>query len=98
MNIIKELHLQDDRPATLPVRNSDKVQVIAIGLKKGQVLKKHMSATPAMLVVLKGKIAFEMEGTTTEVAEHNTFDIPATVPHEVTGLEESVFLLLKEKA
>ena len=77
--------------------NSDRQQTIAIGLMKGQVLKKHISATPAMIVVLKGTILFEMEGDTREIKELNTLNIPATVPHEVTGLEESIFLLIKDK-
>lgn len=77
--------------------NSDRQQTIAIGLMKGQVLKKHISATPAMIVVLKGTILFEMEGNTREIKELNTLNIPATVPHEVTGLEESIFLLIKDK-
>lgn len=98
MNIIENLHFQDDRPATLLVRSTDKLQIIAIGLKKGQVLKKHVSATPTTLVVLKGVISFEMEETTSEFSEHDTLEIPPGVPHEVTGLEESIWLLIKDKA
>ena len=98
MNILEQLHFKDDKPATLLLKNTDKQHIITIGLKKGQILKKHFSVTPALIVVLKGLIAFEMEGNTTEISELNTFDIPPTVPHEVTGLEESIFLLIKEKA
>ena len=98
MNILEQLHFKDDKPATLLLKSTDKQHIITIGLKKGQILKKHFSATPALIVVLKGLIAFEMEGNTTEISELNTFDIPPTVPHEVTGLEESIFLLIKEKA
>jgi quercetin dioxygenase-like cupin family protein len=61
------------------------------------VLKKHVTALPALLVVLKGQIAFEMEGKTATLSALNTFEIPAHVPHEVTGLEESTFILIKEK-
>ena len=98
MNILDELHFKDDKPATLVVKNTEKQHIMTIGLKKGQILKKHFSATPALIVVLKGLLAFEMEGKITEIPALNTFDIPSTVPHEVTGLEESIFLLIKEKA
>ncbi|GEO05033.1 hypothetical protein AAE02nite_26970 [Adhaeribacter aerolatus] len=98
MNIPEQLEFKDDKPATLQLKNTDKQHTIVIGLKKGQILKKHFSATPALLIVLKGLIAFEMEGTTTQVAALNTFDIPPTIPHEVTGVEESIFLLIKDKA
>ncbi|WP_423146019.1 hypothetical protein [Rubrolithibacter danxiaensis] len=97
MNIIDNIKFQEDKPAVLQIKNSDKQQIIAIGLKKNQVLKKHVSATPALIVVLKGKILFEMEGNATELTEMETFDIPPTVPHEVSGIEESVFLLVKDK-
>lgn len=98
MNILETLHFNEEKPSTLLVRNSDRQQTIAIGLTEGQVLKKHISATPAFIIVLKGIISFEMEGTTSQLKEMDTFEIPATVPHEVTGLEESIFLLIKDKA
>jgi len=97
MNILNDIQFQEEKPAVLPIKNSDKQQIIAIGLKKNQVLKKHVSATPALIVVLKGQILFEMEGNATELTEMETFDIPPTVPHEVSGIEESVFLLVKDK-
>jgi phage shock protein E len=98
MDILQNLHFNEDKPATLILGHSDKQQTIAIGLKKGQVLKKHMSATPAMIIVLKGVIKFEMEGEVTEIAELNSFQIPPAILHEVTGAEESIFLLIKDKA
>ena len=97
MDIVESLPLNEGKPSTLVLSNSDRQQTIAIGLMKGQVLKKHISATPAMIVVLKGLILFEMEGNKREIKELNTLNIPASVPHEVTGLEESIFLLIKDK-
>ena len=97
MNITEALQLTDQKPTVLQIRNSDKNQVVAIGLKKHQVLKKHMTPQPALLVVLKGMISFDMEGTVTYINEMGTFEIPANVPHEVTGEEESIFLIIKEK-
>lgn len=97
MIITEALQFNEEKPAVVPVRNTDKSNVIAIGLRKGQVLKKHVTPFPALLVVLKGHISFDIEGTKTEVPLSGTFDIPANVPHEVTGLEESIFLVMKEK-
>ena len=97
MDILGTLQFNKDKPATLVVSSSDKHLTIAIGLMKGQLLNKHLSATPAMIVLLKGRILFEMEGVITEMRELNTIQIPAAVPHEVTGLEQSIFLLIKDK-
>ena len=98
MKITEELQLTDEKPAMLQIKNTDKSQVIAIGLKENQVLKKHVTSSPALLVMLKGKIAFEMEEAVMPLSSFDTFDIPANVPHEVIALEESIFLLIKEKA
>ncbi len=98
MKITEELQLTDKKPAILQIKNSDKSQVIAIGLKENQVLKKHITSTPALLVMLKGKIAFEIKEAVMPLLSFDTFDIPANVTHEVTALAESIFLLIKEKA
>jgi quercetin dioxygenase-like cupin family protein len=97
MIITDALQLNNEKPAVLQIKNSEKSQVIAIGLKKDQVLKKHVTTIPALLVVLKGSVSFEMEGSTIQLPLLSTFDIPVNVPHEVTGLEESIFLVIKEK-
>lgn len=98
MHILDELQFSDEKPAVLQVKNTDALQVIAIGLKKNQVLKRHVTTIPAMLLVLKGKIAFEIEGDVITIDTFNTYDIPPNVPHEVTATEESVFMLVKEKS
>ncbi len=97
MNISENLILKDNAPVALQIRNSLKQQVTAIGLKQGQILKKHITTSPALLILLKGRLAFNMNDHITEIQEMDTFDIPADVPHEVKGVEESIFLLIKEK-
>jgi quercetin dioxygenase-like cupin family protein len=97
MNIKEDLKLSDEKPAVLLVKNTDKSNVIAIGLKKNQVLKKHITPIPALLVVLEGLISFEMEGKTTEIPALGTIEIPVNTPHEVTAIKESIFLVMKEK-
>jgi quercetin dioxygenase-like cupin family protein len=98
MVITEALQLSDVKPAVLQIKNTEKSNVIAIGLKKDQVLKKHISPIPALLVVLKGSIIFEMEGSRTELKEFSTFEIPVNVLHEVTGITDSIFLVIKEKS
>lgn len=97
MNISDNLILQDNAPVAFQIKNSLKQKVTAIGLKQGQILKKHITTSPAMLILLKGRIAFDMNDHITELREMDIFDIPADVPHELKGLEESILLLIKEK-
>jgi len=97
MNIKAEIKLTDEKPSVVQVSNTNKSNIIAIGLKKDQILKKHVSPVPALLVMLEGSVRFEMEGSTTEITGLNTFDIPPNIPHEVAANEESIFLVIKEK-
>jgi quercetin dioxygenase-like cupin family protein len=97
MNIFEDLAFSDEKPSVLTLRNTDRINVIAIGLKAGQVLKKHVTPFPALLLVLKGRISFDMDGVQTELPLSGTFDIPANVSHEVRALEESIFVVTKEK-
>jgi quercetin dioxygenase-like cupin family protein len=97
MDIKSELKLTDEKPAVLQVKNTDKSQILASGLKQGQVLKKHVSPIPALLIVIEGLVAFELQGEIIQIPAFNTFEIPVNIPHEVTGIEESIFLVVKEK-
>ncbi|RXF70456.1 cupin domain-containing protein [Arcticibacter tournemirensis] len=97
MNILDNIQLNGEKPAVLTIRNTDQVLILAIGLKKDQVLQRHVTPTQATLIVLKGVVSFEMEDEFTRIAPAETFEIPANVPHEVTAIEESVFLVVKDK-
>ena len=97
MNILQTLQLTDEKPAVLTVRNTESTNILCIGLKKGQVLKRHLSPIPAYLIVIKGTIDFELDGIATRFSELDTFEIPVNILHEVTAKEESIFLVIKEK-
>jgi quercetin dioxygenase-like cupin family protein len=97
MNLRETLKFTDEKPAVLQIRNTDKTQILTIGLKKGQVLKKHVSSIPALLIVLEGIISFEMEEDIMNIEALSTFEIPVNIAHSVTGIEESIFLVIKEK-
>lgn len=97
MKINEQLNYSDEKPAVVAIRNNDKINIITIGLKQGQLLKKHVTKIPATLIVLKGRINFEIAGTTHLLVPMETFDIPVDVEHEVIGLEESAFVVIKEK-
>lgn len=98
MNILETLQLTAEKPAVLQVKNTVKSNVLAIGLKKAQALKKHLSPIPALLIVMKGKILFEIEGNVVPLSQFDTFEIPVNVLHEVTAVEESIFIVIKEKS
>jgi len=99
MNIKEELQLNDENAVVLPVRRSDKRNILAIGLKKGQVFKKHKTSLVTTLIVLQGKIEFVIEenGETHELQALDVFEVPCDIYHKVKALEESIFVLNQEK-
>lgn len=94
MNITKELILQPDKPARLMLWHEGSVNQLVIGLTRGQVLAKHKTPYPALLVVLKGSIEFRLPQERTVLTALDTFSIPVNELHEVEGLDEENLLLV----
>ena len=98
MNILQELNFSDLKPAILAIKKTDKINIICVGLKTDQWLKKHATKFPTMLTVLKGNIEFEIEGQVIALSELDTFDIPVNVEHAVKGVAiQNIFSLTQEK-
>ena len=98
MNIEDNLTLNAEKPAVLPIGKSEHLNLMAIGLLRDQVLKKHKTNVPATLVVLKGGIDFILNETKIPLVVHDVFKIPVDREHEVIGTgRENIFILLKEK-
>lgn len=97
MNIEKDLHFSDDKPAVLAIRRSARRNITAIGLKKGQVLKEHKTSFETTLIVLRGEIQFVIDEEVQELHSLDVFEIPCDVYHKVIAREESIFVLIQEK-
>ena len=97
MNIFQDLELNTEKAAVLSIKKTEKSQMMAIGLGKAAILKKHKTGFPANLIVIKGSIAFKINDETHQFVAGEVFEIPVDVEHEVTGLEEeNYFVLTKE--
>ncbi|MFZ1699511.1 MAG: cupin domain-containing protein [Pyrinomonadaceae bacterium] len=97
MNIKDGLKFNDERPAILSVINSEKVNVKAVGLKKGQIMPKHKAGLKSMLVVLEGKIEFVIGDEKFVLSKLDAYEIPVNVEHEIRAIEQSIFSLTQEK-
>ena len=98
MNILKELMFNAEKPAILPVKKTDKLNIFAIGLKEEQEVSKHKTANPTLLMVTQGKIRFSINNESFDLYEHDTYQIPEHVEHELKGLEyTNIVLLIQEK-
>lgn len=96
-NIKESLKFNDEKPAILSIINSDKLNLKAVGLKKGQIMSKHKAGLKSLVIVLEGKIEFTINDEKFELNELDTYEIPVNVEHEIRGIEQSIFSLTQEK-
>ena len=98
MNIAKEIKFSIEKPFVLSVRKTESVNIFAVGLIKDQVLAKHKTQLPALLIVLQGSVLVRINSEEVRLATLDTYQIPVDVEHDVSGLnEKNIFLLTKEK-
>lgn len=70
-------------------------KVVGIGLLDKQKLEKHTTATPAFLLVLEGRVEFQIDGTKCILNSQDFVKIPPSQEHEITALENSKMILIK---
>ena len=98
MNIEKEIKFNPDKPSVLSVLKTDSLNLLAVGLLKDQILKKHKTQIPTLLTVLKGFIPFHINNKKTIFNFSDTYQIPVNTEHEVRGIRpENIFTLTQEK-
>ncbi|MEZ4953021.1 MAG: hypothetical protein R2825_05545 [Saprospiraceae bacterium] len=74
----------------------DKGSATLIQLKKGAVLKEHQSTTKAILVLIAGKAIYEEKERKEHLSVVSDFvHIPEHVTHKVTGIEDTLLLLIQ---
>jgi len=81
------------KPVTALLTSGTNSKLIAIGLAKGVLLKKHKAPGPTKLIVLKGKLEYLSKGNSKIFSEYDEYQIPLEEVHSVVGIENSVFLL-----
>jgi phage shock protein E len=80
---------------TIKVLSNPSFKLIGLGFKKGQILQKHVTPTPAVLIVQSGSVDFNMAGNNHILKSGDYFEIPANEEHEVIGKEDSYLYLVK---
>ena len=77
-------------------------RMIALGLKKGIILKEHKSPSlkenvdpkNVLLIVVKGKVNYKSERRNVVLNTYDKLEIPNNELHSVEGLEDSISLLI----
>jgi quercetin dioxygenase-like cupin family protein len=90
--IIKEIETAK-HPVAKALQKGEHFKVLAIGFKKGMVLKEHQAHLPTKLFVLFGQIIYKENGISSTVSEYEQTDIPINTMHSVEAIEDSLCLL-----
>jgi quercetin dioxygenase-like cupin family protein len=90
--IISELETAT-HPLVKALHKGEQFKVLAIGFKKGMVLKEHQAHLPTTLFVLGGKIIYKEKEVTTSLSMYDEIEIPVNVLHSVEAIEDSLCLL-----
>lgn len=97
MNILEQLQFNAEKPSVAIIKKNDHIKYFAVGLGKNTLMKKHITAVPATLVMVKGEVEFHINGETLHLKVGDTYEIPVNVEHEVIGVtNENVFLITQE--
>lgn len=80
-------------PVAQAIHKGEHFKVLAIGFKKGMVMKDHKAAHPAKLTVLSGSVCYKMDGVETNLSLFGEQLIPLGKIHSVEALENSLCLL-----
>ena len=94
--LLKEIVKQIENathPVAKALHRGDHFKILAIGFKKGMMLKEHQTHLPAKLFVLKGEVIYRVNENTTTLSEYDEIEIPVNVMHSVEAIEDSLCLL-----
>lgn len=96
--IIKELLQQlaaSSNPVAKPLHKTEHCKVIAIGFKKGMILKEHKTALPAKLTVLYGSVLYKEGQVIKALLQYDETEIPENVIHSVECTEDALCILIQ---
>ena len=94
--IIKEILTKLEtaiNPVAHALHAGEHFKTLAIGFKKGMVLKEHRAHLPSKLFVLQGKIIYKQNEVSITLELYDNIDIPLEVSHSVEALEDSLCIL-----
>ena len=96
--IIKDAFAELDfkvNPVAKILFKSQNVKVIILAFKKSMILKEHITAIPAKLIIFNGKVKYFSSIFETVLNQYDEIEIPINQLHSVTAIEDSLCLLIQ---
>lgn len=80
-------------PIAKALHKGEHFKVLAIGFKKGMILKEHQAHMPTKLFVLNGQVIYKQNENSTILSSLDELDKPVNILHSVEAVEDSLCLL-----
>ena len=96
--IIQELFQQletSSHPVARALHKTDHIKALAIGFKKGMIMKEHNTSLPAKLFVLHGTVLYEEGALTKTLHQYEETEIPQDIIHSVECIDDALCILVQ---
>jgi quercetin dioxygenase-like cupin family protein len=95
MNLASQIDYKDDRVNSMLFRKTENYSLHLLALKEGQKLSTHSASTDVTVIVLEGKVEFDLLGKNNSLKKDDSILLPKDEPHAVTAVEDTKFLLIR---
>lgn len=93
VSLVKNIVLNDQKPAVNVLLETSSSKEIRIAFKQGQLMKEHKAPFPITVLVFSGQINFGVNGVKHQLSAGSLIALGENVLHDLTALEDSVVLL-----
>ncbi len=93
----KDLKYHVDRPSVQLLMETENTKEIRIVMKKGQLMKEHMTPFPIVIEIFKGNIDFGVEGQVKNLKKGHIIALNGHVPHDLKSNKDSIIRLSLSK-
>ena len=80
-------------PVAKIIHKGSHFKVLALGFKKGMLLKEHQAQVPSKLTVINGAVIYREKEKEQKLSQYDELDIPVGIPHSVEALDDSLCIL-----
>ncbi len=84
-----------ENPVAKALRKGDNFKLVAIGFKKGMILKEHKAPLPSKLMVLSGAVVYREGESRFDLGQYDQQEIPVGILHSVEAVKDSLCMLVQ---
>lgn len=96
MNLISTPYRLEEKPKHIAkLMTLENASVVNIQLKKGETIAEHDSKREVLIIVRKGAVIFDVDGTETVVTSNNVLHMSPLEKHSLRATEDSDLLVLQ---